>query len=489
MASLVLLLVFLAVMICVGIWGMRKTASLNDFFLGGRSVGPWMSAFAYGTTYFSASVFIGFAGKQGWGFGPSALLIGIGNAIVGAFAAWFILGRRTRHMTQNLNTMTMPEFLEARFDSDHIKMIAAVIIFIFLLPYSAGIFKGLGHLFESTFHISFDFALIILVVITGIYLVLGGYFAVTVTSFIQGIIMLVGAALMLTVLIVKAGGLTQAIQTVNTNYPAHVPVAQQPSWLTVASLIFMTSVGSWGLPQMVQKFYAIKNEQVIPKAAIITTIFSLVIGITAYGSGILAHVFMSNDTVPRLANGGINFDQIMPNLLSTELPEALLAIIMLLILSASMSSLASLVLVSASSITVDLYKGYLHKDITEKGSVIMMRSLSVVFIFATYLISKLQLGFIVTLQSLSWGVRSGAFLAPYLLGIYSKKITKAAAYAGIYTGAGTAIILTMTMGAANSALAASIAIIVPFFVVPLVSAFTPKVDKAILDKAFAVKSE
>ncbi len=489
MASLVLLLVFLAVMICVGIWGMRKTATLNDFFLGGRSVGPWMSAFAYGTTYFSASVFIGFAGKQGWGFGPSALLIGIGNAIVGAFAAWFILGRRTRHMTQNLNTMTMPEFLEARFDSDHIKMIAAVIIFIFLLPYSAGIFKGLGHLFESTFHISFDFALIILVVITGIYLVLGGYFAVTVTSFIQGIIMLVGAALMLTVLIVKAGGLTQAIQTVNTNYPAHVPVAQQPSWLTVASLIFMTSVGSWGLPQMVQKFYAIKNEQVIPKAAIITTIFSLVIGITAYGSGVLAHVFMNNDTVPRLASGGINFDQIMPNLLSTELPEALLAIIMLLILSASMSSLASLVLVSASSITVDLYKGYLHKDITEKGSVIMMRSLSVVFIFATYLISKLQLGFIVTLQSLSWGVLSGAFLAPYLLGIYSKKITKAAAYAGIYTGAGTAIILTMTMGAANSALAASIAIIVPFFVVPLVSAFTPKVDKAILDKAFAAKSE
>lgn len=489
MASLVLLLVFLAVMICVGIWGMRKTTTLNDFFLGGRSVGPWMSAFAYGTTYFSASVFIGFAGKQGWGFGPSALLIGIGNAIVGAFAAWFILGRRTRHMTQNLNTMTMPEFLEARFDSDHIKMIAAVIIFIFLLPYSAGIFKGLGHLFESTFHISFDFALIILVVITGIYLVLGGYFAVTVTSFIQGIIMLVGAALMLTVLIVKAGGLTQAIQTVNTNYPAHVPVAQQPSWLTVASLIFMTSVGSWGLPQMVQKFYAIKNEQVIPKAAIITTIFSLVIGITAYGSGVLAHVFMNNDTVPRLASGGINFDQIMPNLLSSQLPEALLAIIMLLILSASMSSLASLVLVSASSITVDLYKGYLHKDITEKGSVIMMRSLSVVFILATYLISKLQLGFIVTLQSLSWGVLSGAFLAPYLLGIYSKKITKAAAYAGIYTGAGTAIILTMTLGAANSALAASIAIIVPFFVVPLVSVFTPKVDNAILEKAFADNSK
>lgn len=485
MYSLILLLVFLAVMICVGIWGMRKTSTLNDFFLGGRSVGPWMSAFAYGTTYFSASVFIGFAGKQGWGFGPSALLIGVGNAIVGALAAWFILAKRTRRMTQNLDTMTMPEFLEARYESEHIKMIAAVLIFIFLLPYSAGIFKGLGHLFESTFHISFDFALITLVAITAIYLVLGGYSAVTVTSFIQGIIMLVGAAIMLGVLIFKAGGLTEAVLTVEENYELHVPVEQKPSWLTVASLIFMTSVGSWGLPQMVQKFYAIKNEKVIPKAAIITTIFSLVIGVTAYGSGILSHVFMDLDTVPRMANGGINYDQIMPNLLADKLPEVLLAIIMLLILSASMSSLASLVLVSASSISVDLYKGYLHKDISEKNSVILMRVFSVIFIIATYLISKLQIGFIVTLQSLSWGVLSGAFLAPYMLGIYSKKVTKAGAYAGVYSGAGSGIILTMALGSANSALAASIAIIVPFIVVPIVSAFTPKVSKETLDKAFA----
>ena len=327
--------------------------------------------------------------------------------------------------------------------------------------------------------------MITLVAITAIYLVLGGYSAVTVTSFIQGIIMLIGAAIMLGVLIFKAGGLSEAVRSVSANYEMHVPVEQRPSWLTVASLIFMTSVGSWGLPQMVQKFYAIKNEKVIPKAAIITTIFSLVIGVTAYGSGILSHVFMDLDTVPRMANGGINYDQIMPNLLAAKLPEVLLAVIMLLILSASMSSLASLVLVSASSISVDLYKGYLHRDISEKNSVILMRVFSVIFIIATYLISKLQIGFIVTLQSLSWGVLSGAFLAPYMFGIYSKKVTKAGAYAGIYAGAGSGIILTMALGAANSALAASIAIIVPFFVVPVVSAFTPKVSKETLDKAFA----
>ncbi|MDR1748444.1 MAG: sodium transporter, partial [Spirochaetaceae bacterium] len=160
MYSLVLLLVFLVMMISVGVWGMRKTATLNDFFLGGRNSGPWISAFAYGTTYFSAVVFIGFAGKQGWLFGLNALWIGIGNAVLGAMLAWVILARRTRRMTQNLNVMTMPEFLEARYGSAHMKMFAAVLIFVFLLPYSASVFKGLGHLFESTFNISYDFALI-----------------------------------------------------------------------------------------------------------------------------------------------------------------------------------------------------------------------------------------------------------------------------------------------------------------------------------------
>ena len=484
MASLVLLLVFLVVMVAVGVWGMRKTSTLNDFFLGGRSCGPWMSAFAYGTTYFSAVVFIGFAGKQGWGFGFNALWIGVGNAILGAMLAWFLLAKRTRRMTQNLNTMTMPEFLEARYGSEHIKMIAAVLIFVFLLPYSASVFKGLGHLFESTFHISFDFALIILVGITGIYLVLGGYSAVTVTDFIQGFIMIFGTVAMVIVVVNKAGGFQEAIFMAETNYQAHVPIAERPSALTIASLVFMTSFGTWGMPQMVQKFYAVKDEKVINKAAVITTIFALVIGLCAYFTGILSHVFFDLETIPRLADGGINYDLIVPTLLTTHVPELLLAIIMILVLSASMSTLASMILVSSSAITIDLYKGYLKKDVSEKTSVTMMRVLSTVFILCSYLISKLQIGFIVTLMSLSWGVLSGAFMAPYILGIFSKKITKAGAYAGLYSGVACAIILTLTMGPANSPLAASIAMVVPFIVTPLVSLFTPKVDEEIINMAF-----
>ncbi len=485
MYSLVLLLVFLFAMIAIGVWGMKKTTSLNDFFLGGRSLGPWMSAFAYGTTYFSAVIFIGFAGSQGWNMGLNALWIGVGNAVFGALLAWLVLGKRTRRMSQNLNVMTMPEFLEARYGSEHLKMIAAVLIFVFLLPYSASVFKGLGHLFESTFHISYDLALVVLVGITGLYLVLGGYFAVTMTDFIQGFVMLVGASVMAAVLIFKAGGPVTAFTQIATRYTEHVPLANQPSWLTIGSLIFMTSFGTWGLPQMVQKFYSIKDVKMIKRASIITAIFALVIGLTAYTTGALGHVFFDTDTVPKLASGKINFDLIVPTLLTAHLPEALLAVIMLLVLSASMSTLSSLILVSSSAITIDLYKGYLHPEVTEKQSLIMIRVLSGVFIICSFVISKFQVGFIVTLMSLSWGVLSGAFMASYILGLFWKRVTKAAAYAGLFTGAGTAVVLFFILGPRQSPLASSIAMLVPFVVVPVVSLLTPKVDEAVLDKAFA----
>lgn len=484
MYSLILLLVFLVVMIAVGVWGLKKTSTLTDFFLGGRSLGPWISAFAYGTTYFSAVVFIGFAGKQGWQFGLSSLLIGVGNAILGAMLAWIVLGKRTRVMTQRLGAMTMPEFLEARYGSDHMKMISAVLVFVFLLPYSASVFKGLGHLFESTFGISYDFALIILVGITGLYLILGGYFAVTLTDFIQGFIMLVGAIAMCALLIYRAGGFPEAFLAAAENYKHHVPQEMRPSALTVGSLIFMTSFGTWGLPQMVQKFYAIRDEKLIGKAAVITTVFALIIGVTAYSSGILSHVFFDTTSVPKTASGSINYDMIVPTLLTTYLPDFLMAVIMLLVLSASMSTLASMILVSSSAITIDLYKGYLHPDVSEKTSLIIIRILSGVFIICSYAISRMQIGFIVTLMSLSWGVLSGAFMAPYILGIFWKGVTKAGAYAGLFSGAGLAVVLFFVLGAENSPLASSIAMVVPFAVVPVISLFTKKINPSIVGTAF-----
>ena len=265
------LALFLVFLVCIGIWGMKKTSSLGDFFLGGRNIGPWISAFAYGTTYFSAVLFIGFAGKLGWGFGLNSLWVVLGNTVIGTLLAWLVLGRRTRIMTQNLDVMTMPEFMYERYGGKYIKMISAMLIFIFLVPYSASVFKGLGYLFEAYFHVPYDIMLLVMVAVTGIYLILGGYFAIAMTDFIQGFFMIIGAIAMVVILTLKAGGLTQAVTTISQNYVLHVPEAKRPDIITIASLVFMTSFGVWGMPQMVQKFYAIKNENVIKKAAVVTT--------------------------------------------------------------------------------------------------------------------------------------------------------------------------------------------------------------------------
>ncbi|HPY02377.1 MAG TPA: sodium/solute symporter [Spirochaetota bacterium] len=481
MTAIIFVCVFMLLMIGIGLWGMRKTSSLNDFFLGGRSIGPWVSAVAYGTTYFSAVLFIGFAGKLGWGFGLSSILIALGNAFLGSFAAWLILGKRTRVMTQNLDVITMPEFLQERYGANWFKLISAAIIFIFLLPYCASIFKGLGHLFESTFSISYDTALLIMIIITAIYLILGGYFAITVTDFIQGIIMIFGCAAMVAVLTSDAGGISNVISMISTKYAEHLPEAKKPSMLILGSLIFMTSFGTWGLPQMVQKFYAIKNEKVIMKAAIATTIFALIISLTAYFVGSMSHIFF--DTLPMNGTKPA-FDRIVPDMLNAHLPQTLMALILLLVLSASMSTLSSLILVSSSAVAIDMYKGHVNPNISKRKSLAMMRFLCLVFMAFAFFIARYEFAFIVTLMSLSWGVVAGSFLAPYLYGLYWKGATKAGVLAGMITGFTLAIVLFYKMGQDYSPLASSIAMIVPFAVVPVVSIFTKPPRKEIVEKAF-----
>jgi SSS family solute:Na+ symporter len=378
----------------------------------------------------------------------------------------------------------MPEFLQKRYGAKHLKPVAASVIFFFLLPYSASVFKGLGHLFEKVFGIPYDMALLVMIAFTGVYLILGGYFAIAITDFIQGIIMFAGAALMVYVLTEPVGGIFEIADKIAQNYTAHVPAAARPSILTVFSLVFMTSFGTWGLPQMTQKFYAIKNEQVIPKAAIVTTLFALMIGFAAYYTGASSHVFFDHDMELQKVISSAQYDLIVPTLIANHLPEIIRALILLLVLSASMSTLSSLVLVSSSSVAIDLYPSRIETKTGKDRSVAMMRFLSAVFIVISYFISRFQISIIVYLMSLSWGVVSGAFAAPYILGLYSKRVTKPAAYAGLLSGVTIMIILFFVLGAKQSPLAATIAIVAPFFAVLAVSLFTQPPEKELLDRAF-----
>ena len=429
-----MLVVFFGVMIGTGFYCRKHSTDVDGFVLGGRSVGPWLTAFAYGTSYFSAVVFVGYAGQFGWKYGIAATWAGIGNALIGSLMAWAVLGRRTRIMTQHLDSATMPQFFEARFDSRALKLASSVIIFVFLIPYTASLYNGLSRLFGMAFDIDYSVCVIVMAVLTGIYVIVGGYMATAINDFIQGLIMLVGIVAVIAAVLKGQGGLMEALNglaRVNDPAVSEVPGVFNsflgPDPVNLLGVVLLTSLGTWGLPQMVQKFYAIKSEKAINKGMIISTVFALIVAGGCYFLGGFGRLF--SDKIDIAAGG---YDSIIPTMLS-ELSPFLIAVVVVLVLSASMSTLSSLVLASSSTLTLDFIKGTVVKELDEKKQLIIIRILIGVFIAISVVIALIQytsnVTFIAQLMGVSWGALAGAFLAPFLYGLYWKKTTVVSVWA------------------------------------------------------------
>ncbi len=434
--KIILLLVFFAVMISVGLYCRKHSTDVNGFVLGGRSVGPWLTAFAYGTSYFSAVIFVGYAGQFGWAFGVSSTWIGLGNAFIGSLLAWVILGRRTRIMTQHLEARTMPEYLGKRYDSSKLKVLASLITFVFLIPYTASLFNGLSRLFEMAFNIDYAYCVIVMAVLTGIYVIVGGYMATAINDFIQGIIMLFGIVAVILAVLSKNGGLMGSMAAMGSLEEAPFTGAfvsfLGPNPLFLVVVVLLTSLGTWGLPQMVAKFYAITNEGAIKKGTVISTLFAIIVAGGCYFLGGFGRLFVTQDQVD--ANG---FDSVVPTMLS-GLPDILIAIVLILVLSASMSTLSSLVLTSSSTLTLDFISPLSKKDLEESQKLAIMRVFVAFFIIISAIIAivqaKSRITFIAQLMGVSWGALAGSFLAPFMYGLYWKKTTKTACAVTYLTG-------------------------------------------------------
>ena len=431
--KIIMLVVFFGSMIGIGLYCRKHSTDVNGFVLGGRSVGPWLTAFAYGTSYFSAVVFVGYAGQFGWKYGLASTWSGVGNAIIGSLLAWAILGRRTRVMSQHLNSATMPQFFEGRFNSKALKLAASVLIFIFLIPYTASLYNGLSRLFGMAFNIDYSVCVIAMAILTAIYVIAGGYMATAINDFIQGMIMLVGIIAVVAAVIINQGGLTEAIESLSqvtdpavSTEPGAFTSIFGPDPVNLLGVVILTSLGTWGLPQMVQKFYAIKDEKAISKGMIISTIFALMVAGGCYFLGGFGRLY--SDRLDIAANG---YDSIIPTMLS-DLSTILIAIVVVLVLSASMSTLSSLVLASSSTLTLDFIKGTLVKDMSEKKQLLIMRILVAVFIVISVVIAIIQyqsnVTFIAQLMGVSWGALAGAFLAPFLYGLYWKRVSVASVW-------------------------------------------------------------
>jgi len=503
--TIIALAVYATLMALIGCISYGKSKTLDGFLIGGRNVGAWLTAFSYGTTYFSAVVFVGYAGQHGWNIGIGAIWIGIGNAILGCLLSWLLFANRTRKMTKKLNARTMPDYFEKRYNSKGMKILASVIIFVFLVPYSAAVYKGLGSLFSAVFPgVETWVWMLIIALLTAVYLVAGGYIATAYTDLVQGIIMIVGVVCLIIAVLnhENVGGFSGLIQNLSsfTSLPGD-PNPTTGSQLTnifggssfkfLCFNIMLTSFGTWGLPQMIGKFYAIKDTAAIKRGTVISTIFCIIIGCGAYLIGSTSRLVLGG----QLPEGGI--DSVIPAVLMEVLGGGtlgviLLAIIMILLLSASMSTLEAVVLTSASAVAVDLIPTFRKKETTPKHQMLLTRILCLVFVACSFIFATQNIPIIVSLMSFSWGVVSGCFIGPYIWGLFSKKITKIGACAGMIAGlltvGGTTLVITLTSGfsaaAAKSPEMGVAAMAVSLIVVPLVSAFTKNKDPKRVDEIF-----
>ena len=489
-----LLVLFFAVMIIVGLKTKKQANSVENFVLGGRSVGPWLTAFAYGTSYFSAVVFVGYAGQFGWKFGVASTWIGIGNAVIGSLLAWMVLGRRTRVMTNFLDSKTMPDFFGKRYDSKALKLVASAIIFIFLVPYTASIYNGLSRLFEMAFDIPFFVCVIVMAALTCIYVILGGYVATAINDFLQGIVMLFGICAVIGAVLAGQGGFMEALNQLSlVESDAAATMGQQGAFISFFGadplglmwVIILTSLGTWGLPQMVHKFYAIKDEKSIKSGTVISTVFALVIAGGSYFLGGFGRLFDN----PALHEGEkIVFDGIIPYMLSRT-PDIIIGIVIVLVLSASMSTLASLVLTSSSTLTLDFISGTIVKNMRESKKMLIMRLLILFFIVLSVVIAINPPTFIAQLMGISWGALAGAFLAPFLYGLYWKRVTKPAVWASFIFGVGITLFNMVVPVFGSSIVAGSIAMLGGMIIVPLVSVITPKPNTQMVDGIFECYEE
>ena len=493
--KLAFLIVFFGVMVGIGLYCRKHTTDVNGFVLGGRAVGPWLTAFAYGTSYFSAVVFVGYAGQFGWKYGIAATWAGIGNALLGSLLAWVVLGRRTRVMTQHLDSATMPQFFENRFQSRSLKLAASAIIFIFLIPYTASLYNGLSRLFGMAFHVDYAVCVIAMAVLTGVYVIAGGYMATAINDFIQGIIMIVGIIAVVGAVLKSQGGFLAALDGLArvsdptvSDTPGVFASFFGPDPVGLLGVVLLTSLGTWGLPQMVQKFYAIRSEKAIDKGTIISTVFAAIVAGGCYFLGGFGRLF--SDQVDVAANG---YDSIVPTMLE-GLSTVLIAVVVILVLSASMSTLSSLVLASSSTLTLDFIKDTIVKDMDEKRQILTMRLLIVVFIAISVVLAIVQyrsnVTFIAQLMGVSWGALAGAFLAPFLYGLYWKKTTRGACWASFLFS--TVVMLaniffgkyfpTLLQSPIN---AGAFCMLAGLIIVPVVSLVTPRLPQGQIDRIFA----
>ncbi|MBU8920330.1 MAG: sodium/proline symporter [Bacteroidales bacterium] len=430
-ACIVVLILYVGVLVGIGVWSSRKTATAEDFIIGGRKVGPWVTALSFIAVYFSSVLIIG-GGAFGYKFGMGTVWIGAINVLVGCTLCWIVLGRRVRRFTERMGVNTISGFFSKRYNSPEAGVFSALIIFIFLIIYNVSVVKGMAHSFEVLMGLPYWGGVLISGIVIIFYVVLGGYQAVVWTGLIQAWVMIFSLLLLTFRTLNAVGGLSEGMRRLAEIGPGYVNTPGEWGWAGLISFCLVVSLGVWGMPQLLIRFYSIKDAKTFRLGTVIVTV-GAAIAVLPYLNGALSRLL-----IPDLQNA----DLAIPSLSRIVLSPWGAAILLAGVVAAGMSTFAGVLIIISSSLVRDVYINGMKKVMTGKQEILANRVISGAVGVIALLIALKPPALILVLTGFSWAVIASTNLWPLLLGLYWKGASRAGAFASMLAGTATAIIWT-----------------------------------------------
>lgn len=434
----IILIAYMALMLLIGLWAAKKVKSSEDWFVGGREMGPWITALAHGSSSVGGGMYI--AGPQyGWEAGASSLWAAPGD-VFGPLLNFGIIARRMRRYTERTKSLTIPDFFGHRYYSRGVKLLSVIIMLIAMVISLIVEYLALGVLLSCITGWSFEVSMLVGCIVVLIYTGAGGYLAVAYTDFVQSILMVIGLAILIPVCISAAGGIAgmnESLYAINAGLPTMwgEDFCLKGAPLMIAGIALVYFIGYMGQPHLVIKTVAIRDEKSIRLVPLIGGIFGFFLSFGVYILGMAGRVIYPD---PSVLPGG-SAEYIMPVLALTELPPVLAGFLLACAFSAIMSTASALLLVVGSGAGSDLYHGFINKNATEKqvmrvtkAATYILGLLSAVLCFAPIF----QVG-IYQVTWVAWSVLSPAFIPLIVGGLYWKRGTKEGAYASLIVGSVT----------------------------------------------------
>ena len=494
--------VYLIAMLGVGVWFSKRNNSVDDFYLGGRKLGPFVTAMSAEASDMSSWLLMGLPGVAYLSGLAEASWTAIGLA-VGTYLNWLIVARRIRRYSHQIDAITVPQFFSKRWGDERnlLSAIAAVVIMIFFVPYLASGFSACGKLFASLFGINYVSAMLISAAVIVIYTVMGGFLAASFTDLVQSIIMTVALVVVLGFGVAQAGGMEAVMDNarslagylslINIHDPATGGSAPY-SLLTICSLLAW-GLGYFGMPHILLRFMAIEEEKKLALSRRVATTWVVISMGVAVFIGVVGNGMTKAGAMEQLSDAETIIVQIANLISCYGVPAALLAgVILAGILAATMSTADSQLLAASSSVSQNLAVEFFHLKINGKKSVLVARSTMVVISLIAAFLARDPDSSVFRVVSFAWAGFGAAFGPVVLFALFWKRSNKWGALAGMVTGGVMVFVwkyLVAPMGGALAIYELLPAFLCACVAIVMVSLLTPAPEQSILEAFECFKSK